>query len=62
MLRPKLEFWRVRRSPVEIHSIVVSMGGATGVDEARTAVINAIQRAYRNLDWAALKRMVETPQ
>jgi hypothetical protein len=58
---PKLEFWRVRRSPVEIHSILVSMGGATGMDQARTAVIHAIQQAYRNLDWTALKRLVEAP-
>jgi hypothetical protein len=61
VLRPRLEFWRVRRSPVEIHSILVSMGGATGTDQARAAVISAIQQAYRNLDWPALKRMVEAP-
>lgn len=62
MVRPRLDFWRVRRSPVEIHSITVSLGGATGGGEERTAVINAIQRAYRNLDWAALKRMVDQEQ
>lgn len=59
MLRPKLEFWRVRRSPVEVHSITVSIAGATGLGQTRDAVIAAIQQTYRNLDWAALKRMVD---
>lgn len=59
VLSPRLDFWRVRRSPVEIHSITVSIGGSTGVDQSRDAVIHALQQAYRNLDWAALKRMVE---
>jgi hypothetical protein len=59
VLSPKLDFWRVRRSPVEIHSITVSIGGSTGVDASRDAVIHALRQAYRNLDWAAFKRMVE---
>lgn len=59
VLTPKLEFWQVRRSPVEVHSIMVSIGGATGLGEQRTAVIEALQQAYRNLDWGALKRMVD---
>jgi hypothetical protein len=58
VLRPKPEFWRVRRSPVEVHSITVSIAGATGMEQTRDAVIAAIQQAFRNLDWAALKRMV----
>jgi hypothetical protein len=62
VLSPKLDFWRVRRSPVEIHSITVSIGGSTGVDQSRDAVIHGLQQAYRNLDWAALKRMVDGPQ
>jgi hypothetical protein len=61
ILRPKLEFWRVSRSPVAIHSILVSISGGTGADRARTAVIHAIRQAYRNLDWTALKRLVEAP-
>jgi hypothetical protein len=58
VLRPKPEFWRVRRSPVEVHSITVSIAGATGMEQTRDAVIAAIQQAFRNLDWGALKRMV----
>ena len=59
VLSPKLDFWRVRRSPVEIHSITVSINASTGDARSRAAVIEALHLAYRNLDWAAFKRLVD---
>lgn len=61
VLTPTLDFWRVRNSPVEIHSIVVSFSRRTGDAIARPAVQNALWQTLKNLDWAALKRMVEAP-
>ena len=62
VLSPTLDYWRVRRSPVEIRTIVVNMGGGTGLDAARAATVNAIWQTWKKLDWAAIKRMVEAPQ
>ena len=60
VLSPILDYWKVRRSPVEIRTIVVNMGGGTGLDAARAATVNAIWQTWKKLDWAALKQMVET--
>ena len=46
---------------VEIHSIVVSIGRSTGDEKARPQVQRALWTAYKKLDWAALKRMVDAP-
>jgi hypothetical protein len=62
VLTPRLDFWQVRRSPVEIHSITVSISGSTGTGDQRSAVIHALRQTYQNLDWAVLKRMVDGPQ
>jgi hypothetical protein len=61
VLSPILDYWKVRRSPVEIRTIVVNMGGGTGLGPARTETVNAIWQTWKKLDWAALQRMVEAP-
>jgi hypothetical protein len=59
VLTPVLDYWRVRRSPVEMRTLVVNMGGASGTC-ATAPVLNAIWQVYKKLDWAALKQLVET--
>lgn|SRR5574341_1745976 len=60
VLTPDPEFWRVRRSRVEVHSITVvfhiydACGGVP-------AVRDALEKAYQTLDWAAIKRIVDRP-
>jgi hypothetical protein len=61
ILTPILDFWRVRSSPVEIHSILVTIGGGTGDEKAYPETKNAVYQVLQKLDWAALKRMVEEP-
>ena len=60
VLTPTLDYWKVRRSPVEIRTLIVNMGGASGTC-ATAPVLNAIWQTYQRLDWAAIKRMVEAP-
>ena len=59
VLMPDPEFWRVRRSRVEVHSITVAFHahltcGAPAVQEA-------LSKAYQSLDWTAIKRIVDRP-
>jgi hypothetical protein len=60
VLTPKLSLWRPRRSPVEVHSLSVSIGGSTGDEKAYEEVLHALRETFRKLDWAALKRIVDT--
>ena len=60
VLTPTLDYWKVRRSPVEIRTLVVNMGGVSGTC-ATAPVRDAMWQTYKHLDWAALKRMVEAP-
>jgi hypothetical protein len=60
VLTPTLDYWKVRRSPVEIRTLVVNMGGASGTC-ATAPVLNAIWQTYQKLDWSAIKQMVEAP-
>ncbi len=59
VLTPDPEFWRVRRSRVEVHSITVVFHASLtcGVP----AVRDALWKAYQTLDWAAIKRIVDRP-
>jgi hypothetical protein len=59
VLTPDPEFWRVRRSRVEVHTITVAFHAhlTCGVP----AVRDALWKAYQTLDWAAIKRIVDRP-
>jgi hypothetical protein len=58
-LKPDPEFWRMRRSRTEVHSILVSFTPTLTcmVPEVR----DALRKAWDTLDWMAFKRMVERP-
>jgi uncharacterized protein YheU (UPF0270 family) len=57
VLTPDPEFWRIRRSRAEVHSITVAFHASLtcGVP----AVRDALWKAYQTLDWAAIKRIVD---
>jgi hypothetical protein len=59
VLTPDREFWRVRRSRVEVHSIQVTMGPTQMCENQ--AVHAAVAKAWETLDWMALKRIVDRP-
>ena len=54
VLQSDPEFWRVRRSRAEVHSITVQFSPC-----ADPNVRTALEKAYHGLDWAALKRIVD---
>jgi hypothetical protein len=53
------DFWRVRRSRVEVHSLTVEFHAHLTC--GAPAVRDALWKAYQTLDWAALKRIVDRP-
>jgi hypothetical protein len=58
VLTPNYDFWRARRSRVEVRSIQVHIGiTGTGL---YPEVQNALWQTYHKLDWAAFNRLVET--
>lgn len=59
VLTPDPDFWRVRRSRVEAHSITVAFHASLtcGVPVVR----DALWKAYQAVDWAAIKRIVDRP-
>ena len=59
VLMPDPNFWRVRRSRVEVHSITVAFHASLtcGVP----VVQDALWKAYQAFDWAAIKRIVDRP-
>ena len=59
VLTPDPEFWRVRRSRVEVHSITVAFH--SGLTCGAPAVQDALWKAYQALDWAAIKRIADRP-
>ena len=58
-LKPDPEFWRMRRSRTEVHTITVSFYPYQTC--AEPAVREALWKAYTTLDWMALKRIVDRP-
>lgn len=60
VLTPNYDFWRARRSPVEVRSINVH------ISMTLTCLNGRIQRAlwhvYHNLDWAAINQLLEQPR
>jgi hypothetical protein len=59
VLTPDPEFWRVRRSRVEVKSITVAFHAHLTC--GAPAVQAALEKAYQSLDWAAIKRIVDRP-
>ena len=59
VLMPDPEFWRVRRSRVEVHSITVAFHASLTC--GAPAVQDALWKAYQKFDWAAFKRIVDRP-
>jgi hypothetical protein len=59
VLTPDPEFWRVRRSRAEVHSITVVFHAHLTCHHP--AVRAALEKAYQTLDWAAFKRIVDRP-
>jgi hypothetical protein len=60
VLTPEPEFWRIRRSPAEVHAITIVFRPT--LDCAAPAVREALWKAYQRRDWtAAFKRMVDRP-
>jgi hypothetical protein len=54
------DFWRARRSPVEVRSIRVHLGIAgTGL---RPPVRHALLQTFKHLDWAAVRLLLEEPR
>lgn len=59
VLTPDPEFFRIRRSPAEVHTITVVFRPTLTCSVP--AVREALWKAYQTLDWAAFKRMVDRP-
>jgi hypothetical protein len=60
ILTPNYDFWRARRSPVEVRSINVHIGIAgTGL---HPKVRNALLQTFKKLDWAAFNRLLDQPR
>jgi len=62
VLTPIPDFWRVRKSPVEVRSITVYIGGSTGVNERDSETVHTVLlQTLKKLDWAALNRLLDVP-
>lgn len=58
VLMPNYDFWRARRSPVEVRSITVTIGiGGTGL---YPKVRQALLQTFRTLDWAAFNQLLDS--
>jgi hypothetical protein len=57
LLTPDPAFWRVRRSRAEVHTISVHFDWDNFCAKPSTRA--ALERAWQNVDWAAIKRLVE---
>ena len=60
MVTPMPDFWRARKSPVEVRSIEVDIK-ATGTGLV-PAVNHALVQTSRKLDWAALNKLLAVPR
>jgi hypothetical protein len=57
---PNLDFYRPRRSPVEVRSVTVTM--TTSFTCNRPKIREAIWKAYHSLDWNAINQLLESPR
>jgi hypothetical protein len=60
ILTPIPDFWRARKSNVEVRGIAVYIG-ATGTGLV-PAVNNALVQTSKKLDWAAFNRLLAVPR
>jgi hypothetical protein len=60
VLTPNYDFWRARRSAVEVRGIEVALTASdTGLSPP---VHQALLQTWEKLDWAALNRLLDTPR
>ncbi len=57
---PNYDFWRARRSPVEVRTINVHM--SMTLTCLAPKIQAALWKAYHALDWAAISNLLETPR
>ena len=63
VLTPNYDFWRARKSRVEVRSLTVYIGGGTGKEEKDSeALHNALLQTFKKLDWAALNKLLDVPR
>ena len=58
VLTPNLDFWRARKSPVEIRSITINIVASSGGGPPPPVVHAALWTTYETLDWAAIAKIV----
>ncbi|CAN5791666.1 hypothetical protein BH23GEM3_BH23GEM3_13950 [soil metagenome] len=59
VLTPDYDFWRARRSPVEVRAILVGISpGGTGLVPA---VHNALLNSFDKMNWTALNKLLDVP-
>ena len=61
VVRPNLAFWDMHRSRTEVRSMHVSFTAACPKEPPPPEVHAALWKLRQNIDWAALKRMVNEP-
>jgi hypothetical protein len=61
VVRPNLAFWTMHRSRVEVRSIHVAITAVCSKEPPPPDVHAALWKLRQNIDWAALKRMVNEP-
>jgi len=54
---PNYDFWRARKSPVEVRTIAVHFQAS----DAPPPVLSAVWQAYKKFDWKALAALVDQP-
>jgi hypothetical protein len=60
VLTPNYDFWRARKSPVEVRTINVHLNASLGC--MRPPIHRAVWATYNKLDWAALNRLLDVPR
>ena len=61
VVRPNLGFWTMHRSRVEVRTMHVAFTAGCPKEPPAPDVHAALWKLRQNIDWAALKRMVNTP-
>lgn len=60
MLTPNYDFWRARRSPVEVRTITVHLSMTLTCLSPK--IQQALWQAYHELDWTAINNLLEAPR
>ena len=62
VLTPNYDFWRARRSPVEVRDIEVHISAIVGCcNPPPPPIHNALWQTYKKLDWRALAALLDQP-